>query len=106
MNGIKNDKVALLEQLYIAAHVIDDLGQILWANPFEVNSLGYTPEEFIGHNFSEVKSQLFYRLFQIVALLMSSVISTCMMLGSRGGHDFNLTIDNLTIDNRVTDRRL
>lgn len=54
--SVKNDKVTLLEQLYIAAHVIDDMGSILWANPYEVNMLGYLPEEFIGHNFSEVRN--------------------------------------------------
>jgi hypothetical protein len=32
----KNDKIKLLEQLYIAAHIVDNNGVILWANSYEV----------------------------------------------------------------------
>ena len=53
---MRNDKIELLEQLYIAAHVIDEVGSILWANPYEVNLLGYQAEEFIGHKFQEVRN--------------------------------------------------
>ena len=53
---MRNEKIELLEQLYIAAHVIDEVGSILWSNPYEVNLLGYQAEEFIGHKFQEVSN--------------------------------------------------
>lgn len=52
---MKDDKIELLEQLFMAAHVIDNEGVILWANAFGMNQLGYVPDDFIGHNFSEVR---------------------------------------------------
>jgi hypothetical protein len=40
-SGVKNvkkhDKIELLEQLFIAAHIIDNDGIILWANSYEVH---------------------------------------------------------------------
>ena len=56
---MRNEKIELLEQLYIAAHVIDEVGSILWSNPYEVNLLGYQAEEFIGHKFQEVSNYRF-----------------------------------------------
>lgn len=56
---MKNEKILLIEQLYMAAHVIDNQGLILWANPFELNQLGYQHDDFVGHNFSEVRTHNF-----------------------------------------------
>ena len=55
---MKDGKIELLEQLFIAAHVMDNDGVILWANAFGMNQLGYNPEDFIGHSFSEVRDWL------------------------------------------------
>ena len=52
---IKNDKIKLLEQLYIAALLIDNHGKILWANNFAVNLLGYLYNDYVGHNIQEVR---------------------------------------------------
>lgn len=51
----KNEKIKLLEHLYIASHIIDNHGVILWANDFEIDLLGFLPDEYVGHNFSEVR---------------------------------------------------
>lgn len=56
---MKNDKILLLEQLYMAAHVIDTEGRILWANNFEMSQLGYLPADYVGHKFSEVRAESF-----------------------------------------------
>ena len=56
---MKNDKILLLEQLYMAAHVIDTEGRILWANNFEMSQLGYLPQDYVGHKFSEVRPETF-----------------------------------------------
>jgi PAS fold len=56
---MKNDKILLLEQLYMAAHVIDTDGRILWANNFEMSQLGYLPADYVGHKFSEVRRESF-----------------------------------------------
>lgn len=51
---MKDGKIELLEQLFMAAHVMDNDGVILWANAFGMNQLGYIAEDFLGHSFSEV----------------------------------------------------
>lgn len=56
---MKDGKIELLEQLFMAAHVMDNDGVILWANAFGMNQLGYNPDDFIGHSFSEVKQTLY-----------------------------------------------
>lgn len=56
---MKNDKIELLEQLYIAAQVISDHGKILWANPYAVNLLGYLPNDYVDHNIQEVRHMMY-----------------------------------------------
>jgi PAS fold len=63
---MKNDKILLLEQLYMAAHVIDTEGRILWANNFEMSQLGYLPADYVGHKFSEVRTESFPKLRSVL----------------------------------------
>lgn len=57
-----NDKIELLEQLFIAAHVINDDGLILWANPYEIDILGYSSNEYVGQNFSNVRINMILKM--------------------------------------------
>ena len=38
----------------IALHWLSGTGHVLWANKMEMESLGYTREEYIGHHIKEV----------------------------------------------------
>ena len=67
---IKNDKIKLLEQLYIAALLIDDNGKILWANRFAINLLGYLYSDYVGHNIQEVR-----RVIDIICILLRHMCS-------------------------------
>src|SRR5215813_6151826 len=42
-----------LENAVLAMHSVAPDGTILWANKAELNLLGYTPEEYVGHHISE-----------------------------------------------------
>jgi PAS domain S-box-containing protein len=42
-----------IEQVPVAIHWLDAEGQILWANQAELDLLGYTADEYIGHHIAE-----------------------------------------------------
>ncbi len=42
-----------IENAPIGMHGVDSEGQILWANPYEMELLGYQPEEYIGQHISK-----------------------------------------------------
>jgi PAS domain S-box-containing protein len=42
-----------VEQAGVALHWVAEDGTILWANAEEMNFLGYSPQEYIGHNIQE-----------------------------------------------------
>jgi hypothetical protein len=42
------------ENAPIALHWLSGTGHVLWANKYELESLGYQPEEYIGHSILEV----------------------------------------------------
>src|SRR5687768_8021054 len=44
---------AFLESASIGLHRVGPDGTILWANKSELDLLGYTPEEYIGHKITE-----------------------------------------------------
>ena len=55
-------------------HSLSEKGIILWANDAELNSLGYTAEEYIGHPVTEVIFLFF--MFKMCSDLYSSLSST------------------------------
>jgi PAS domain-containing protein len=42
------------ENAPIALHWLSGTGHVLWANKYELESLGYSSEEYIGHHIMEV----------------------------------------------------
>src|ERR1700722_2024209 len=42
-----------VEQAAVAMHWVAENGTIIWANAFEMNLLGYSRDEYIGHNIAE-----------------------------------------------------
>lgn len=44
---------AFVETAHIGLHWVGPDGTILWANPAEMEMLGYRPDEYIGHNIAE-----------------------------------------------------
>ena len=49
------DLIDFCENAPIALHWLSSTGHILWANETELNLLGYTAEEYFGHQLSEVQ---------------------------------------------------
>lgn len=39
----------------IALHWLSGTGQVIWANDMELNLLGYSADEYIGHSIMEVR---------------------------------------------------
>jgi PAS domain-containing protein len=54
----ESELIDYFQKAPIALHWLSGTGQILWANDFEMKMLGYTPEEYIGHSITEVRTQL------------------------------------------------
>ena len=83
---IKNDKIKLLEQLYIAALLIDDHGKILWANNFTINLLGYLYNDYVGHNIQEVRRYyLFLTPKMSSTLLLIASVHSCIFVAWDSG---------------------
>lgn len=47
----------------ISLHWLSKTGHIIWANQTELDSLGYTAEEYIGHHIMEVRINNIYLSF-------------------------------------------
>ena len=55
---IDNDFVDFFQNAPIALHWLNNKGIIVWANKAELNMLGYTANEYIGHSMEEVCIQV------------------------------------------------
>lgn len=51
------DLSALLEQASIGIHLVDGNGKVVWANNTELDMMGYTSEEYLGHHISEFHAE-------------------------------------------------
>jgi PAS domain S-box-containing protein len=52
-NRIERDYIDFVENASVALHWVASDGTITWANQAELNMLGYTREEYIGHHIAE-----------------------------------------------------
>ena len=48
--------VDFLENAPRPLHSVSETGKILWANKYELDILGYKPDEYIGHDIGEVSN--------------------------------------------------
>ena len=53
LRTVQKDLVDFVEEAVIAMHWVGPDGTILWANPAELELLGYTREEYVGHPIAE-----------------------------------------------------
>ena len=58
--------------LYLIAYVSKGTGNIIWANKKEMDTLGYTPEEYIGHSIMEFCPDENERVLETFRLLGNS----------------------------------
>ena len=70
--------VDFLENAPRPLHAVLGTGKILWANKFELNVLGYQPEEYIGHDIGEVSCNL--KLIRLYSLSLYSVLLFIIMI--------------------------
>ena len=52
---VESELVDFLQKAPIALHCLDVRGRIMWANNAEMNLLGYSTEEYVGHYMAEVR---------------------------------------------------
>ena len=55
-----NEFIDFFQNGPIALHWLSKTGHIIWANKTELETLGYTREEYIGHHIMEVSFHLFF----------------------------------------------
>ena len=53
----ETDMLDYLDNAAIGLHWVDDNAMILWANPSDYEPLGYTADEYIGHNITEFHAE-------------------------------------------------
>jgi PAS domain S-box-containing protein len=53
----EEDMLDYLDNAAIGLHWVDGNGIILWANPADYEPLGYTAEEWLGHNITEFHAE-------------------------------------------------
>ena len=55
----QSELLEFFESSPIALHWLDSTGMIVWANQVELQMLGYTAAEFVGHHMAEVCAVLY-----------------------------------------------
>lgn len=53
----EEDMLDYLDNAAIGLHWVDGEGTILWANPVDYEPLGYSADEYIGHNITEFHAE-------------------------------------------------
>jgi PAS domain S-box-containing protein len=53
----ETDMLDYLDNAAIGLHWVDGNAMILWANPSDYEPLGYTADEYIGHNITEFHAE-------------------------------------------------
>lgn len=75
-NFEENEFIDFFQNGPIALHWLSKTGHIIWANNTELETLGYTREEYIGHHIMEVKKHnLFFIFFLIIIVFLYQVLS-------------------------------
>jgi PAS domain S-box-containing protein len=79
LDFLQKNLIDFFQNAPVGIHSLSEKGIILWANDAELNSLGYTAEEYIGHPVTEVIRLL--SIFKMCSDLYSS-LSTSLSLNS------------------------
>ena len=89
--GLSSSGVALfndfLEYGTVGLHVVDNTGKILWANKAELELLGYSKEEYIGHGIADFHVDK-AKIDEILGLLLAGekVVNSVAPLRCKDGH--------------------
>ena len=87
----ESELVDFFQKAPIALHWLSGTGHIIWANDTEINSLGYSPDEYIGHSIIEASDNSYEGILECHDLFLvnhGSIISlrsfVCVLVLSRG----------------------